>query len=100
MRKTRKRVISAARYLFLIAVGVVTLFPLVWLFLATFKTNEEIFGAAGALMPEHFSWDAYVEGWKGSGQYTYATFFPQFIFAHSADGAVYGYESGQQSGVC
>lgn len=47
--------------------------PLVWLFLATFKTSTEIFGSS-SIWPKSFSWAAYINGWKGSGQYSYTTF--------------------------
>lgn len=70
----KKRTGTFSRYAFLILVGVVTLLPLVWLFFATFKTNTEIFGSSN-LLPSEFSVNGYVKGWKGSGQFTYATFF-------------------------
>lgn len=68
-----KHVIPVVRYLLLILILVVTIFPLVWLFLATFKSSTEIFGSS-SILPERFSFDAYVNGWKGSGQFTYSTF--------------------------
>lgn len=61
-------------YLILIAVGYVMVYPLIWLLFATFKTNNEIFGNK-SLLPSSFSFDAYINGWKGSGQVTYSTFF-------------------------
>lgn len=53
-------------YLFLITVGIVLIYPLVWMFFATFKTNAEIFGSS-ALLPTHISLNAYIEGWKSGG---------------------------------
>lgn len=72
MKKRKKRKIIA--YLILVAGAVVMMYPLLWMFFATFKDNKEIFGTM-KLLPEHFSWDAYVQGWKGSGQYTFTTFY-------------------------
>ena len=74
MNKHGKWLSRTVRYAFLILVGIVTLFPLVWLFFATFKSNQEIFGS-NSLLPASFSWEAYVQGWRGSGQFTYAKFF-------------------------
>lgn len=71
----KKQINLFLRYLLLIVVGIVICYPLVWLFLASFKTNEEIFGTAATVLPASFSWDAYVNGWKGSGQVTYTDFF-------------------------
>lgn len=63
------------QYLLLIVFGIIIVYPLIWLFLASFKTNEEIFGVANSFLPSSFSWKAYVDGWKGSGQFTYGDFF-------------------------
>lgn len=62
------------KYIVLILVGIIMIYPVVWLFFASFKSNEELFGSA-ALIPKKFIWDSYVEGWKGTGQYGYSTFF-------------------------
>lgn len=61
-------------YVILIVVGTVMIYPLFWLFFATFKDNKELFGKM-SLLPELFSFSAYKEGWKGSGQFTYLTFY-------------------------
>lgn len=58
---------------FLFLFGLALIYPLVWLFFASFKTNDEIFGSL-SLLPNNFSWDAYVNGWKGSGQFGYGVF--------------------------
>ena len=50
------------------------IYPLVWMFFATFKPNSEIFGAAN-LLPSSYSLEGYIKGWNGIGQYTFATFF-------------------------
>lgn len=44
------------------------------MFFASFKSNQEIYGSIG-LLPESFSWEAYVNGWKGFGGNTYTRFF-------------------------
>lgn len=62
------------KYILLIAVGIIMIYPVIWLFFASFKSNDELFGSS-ALLPSSFSWDAYIEGWKGTGQYTYTLFF-------------------------
>ncbi|HAN44791.1 MAG TPA: sugar ABC transporter permease [Ruminococcaceae bacterium] len=72
--KTSKLINNIVLALIFVFVGVVLLFPIVWMFLATFKTNEEIFGTV-ALLPKSFSLDSYIQGWKGNGQVSYAKFF-------------------------
>ena len=74
--KTRRRekIAMAIRYVMLTIVGVVMIYPLVWLFGAAFKTNAEIFTEIGFL-PSNFNFDSFVQGWKTSTEYTFATFF-------------------------
>jgi oligogalacturonide transport system permease protein len=57
-----------------IIVGIILLYPVLFMFLATFKTNAEIFGSV-KLLPKQFSFDSYIQGWLGNGQISYAKFF-------------------------
>jgi oligogalacturonide transport system permease protein len=61
-------------YLFLLLLGYIMIYPLLFMVSASFKTNEEIFGSLH-LIPREPVFDAYSGGWKGSGQYTFGTFF-------------------------
>lgn len=70
-KKNREKVIA---YVILVAVGFLMIYPLIWLFFATFKSNQELFGKM-ALLPEHFSFESFKNGWRGSGQFTYGTFY-------------------------
>ena len=56
MKKKRIRIITL--YLFLSVSGFVMLYPLIWMFSATFKTNSEIFGSI-SLFPENPVTDGY-----------------------------------------
>ncbi len=62
------------RYLALASVGIVMLYPLVWLVGASFKGNAEIFTEVG-FWPSRFDFGAYARGWKTSTEYTFATYF-------------------------
>lgn len=73
-KKTKKQLNMVFSYLLIILIGCVLLFPIVWMFLAAFKTNEEIFGSI-ALLPKTFSFDNFIQGWKSAGQYSYLTYF-------------------------
>ena len=57
-------------YIILFGIGIVMIYPLVWLFFATFKTNNEIFTSI-KLLPEQITWSGYINGWKTAGQYTF-----------------------------
>lgn len=70
----RERIGAAVRYLLLCAVGLLMLYPLVWLVGASFKSNAEIFTEIG-FWPRHFDFSGYVKGWTTSTEYTFATYF-------------------------
>ncbi len=71
----RKEKISAAvRYGVLLVMGLVMLYPMIWLVGASFKTNAEVFTEIG-FWPSRFDLSAYAKGWKTSTEYTFATYF-------------------------
>lgn len=61
-------------YGFLGLVGLFMVYPLIWLFFASFKTNMELFSSL-KLFPKEFIWSSYREGWYGIGQYRFDRFF-------------------------
>ena len=75
LRTRRREQLSAlVRYATLITVGVLMLYPLIWLVGASFKNNAEIFSEVG-FWPSRFDFGAYVKGWKTSTEFTFATYF-------------------------
>jgi len=74
-RRARIRLISTTiRYVLLVAVGFLMLYPLIWLVGASFKTNAEIFSGAG-FIPQNPTLDGYIKGWETSTPYTFGRFF-------------------------
>ncbi|ASA24056.1 carbohydrate ABC transporter permease [Paenibacillus donghaensis] len=71
---TRRFAKNGLRHFGLVLIGLVMIYPLLWLFFASFKSNPDLFGSLD-LWPDHFVWSSYAKGWAGSGQYTYSTFF-------------------------
>lgn len=57
---TRRMIRYFLRYTILIIVGIGMLYPLVWMFFATFKENSEIFGST-SLLPSKWSFEAYYD---------------------------------------
>lgn len=74
MRRRKTWYNQLLSYLLIAVIGVVLLYPIIWMFFAAFKTNEEIYGSI-ALLPKTFRWQNFVDGWKASGVYTYAHYF-------------------------
>lgn len=71
--KRYRKIGMLIKYLVLITVGLLLVFPLVYMFFGSFKTNQEIFGTL-KLLPESFSPAGYIEGFKGSGQISFGTY--------------------------
>ncbi|MDD5849484.1 MAG: carbohydrate ABC transporter permease [Firmicutes bacterium] len=61
-------------YLIIVIIGIVLLFPIIWMFFATFKDNADLFGTV-KLLPSTWHFENYIEGWKGSAGITYTKFF-------------------------
>nr|WP_246183337.1 carbohydrate ABC transporter permease [Paenibacillus methanolicus] len=51
------------------------LYPLLWMVAGSFKDNGTIFTTAHSLLPNRLDFSSYIEGWKGFGGVTFATFF-------------------------
>lgn len=73
-KKSKNRINEVIMYVVLITIGIVMIYPLIWMFFASFKTNEEIYGSI-ALLPKSYSFQAFVDGWNAIGGNTYAVFF-------------------------
>ncbi len=72
MRKRSKTGIFFS-YVLLILLAYIMIYPLLWMFGAAFKTNAEIFGTI-SLWPKNPVFNAWKDGWRGTGQYTFGRF--------------------------
>lgn len=61
-------------YALLTVVGWLMAYPLIWLFFASFKSNQEIFGST-RLLPVEYIWNSYQLGWRGNGSSSFSVFF-------------------------
>lgn len=74
-KKNNKDLLTRAIvFIFLALLGIIMIYPLLWLVSSSFKENEEIFKSL-SLIPQKFVTNSYSEGWKGVGQFGYSTFF-------------------------
>lgn len=73
-KRKNKTVNRIFTYLLIAVIGLALLYPIIWMFFASFKTNEEIYGST-RLLPASFSFHNFVDGWRGNGVYTYARYF-------------------------
>ncbi len=70
-------------YALLITGTVVMVYPLVWMVLSSFKSDEEIFSNSAAL-PSHFSLDNYVQGWTSTNPSFTRYFINSFVICLGA----------------
>ncbi len=76
-----KRFIKAAVYHALVfLIGIIMIYPLIWMVMSSFKETNTIFTTAGSLIPEKFVLDNYVTGWKGFAKVSFAAFFKNSFF--------------------
>ena len=77
----KKRLIEKIIYHVLVCgLGLVMIYPLVWMIMSSFKPISTIFTTAGQLIPTQFVFENYVNGWKGFAKITFATFFKSSLF--------------------
>lgn len=99
-RKQKRDIGTAFRYTMLIMVGIIMVYPLIWMVGATFKTNSEIFTSAW-FWPKNPVFDGYRGAFKSYGGRidliksllnTYKIVIPKVIFTvFSATIAAYGF---------
>ena len=61
------------RYGVLIGVGLLMLYPLLWMLGGAFKPNHEIFDSIG-FIPEHPTLEGFAQGWQTSTEYSFARY--------------------------
>jgi oligogalacturonide transport system permease protein len=67
------------RYTILTVMGLIMLYPLIWMVGASFKTNNEIFSSPW-FWPKDPTVQGYVDGWKTSTPYTFGHFFLNSLY--------------------
>ena len=65
-REQKAKVSTVLRYILLVAVGFIMVYPLIWMVGATFKTNSEIFTSAW-FWPKNPVFDGYKDAFKSYG---------------------------------
>ena len=60
--------------------GLIMLYPLIWMVMSSFKPTNTIFQTAGSLIPETFTLENYINGWKGFAKVTFSTFLKNSLF--------------------
>jgi len=78
--RLRSLLSDVTRYALLIAVGIIMIYPLLWMVMSSFKAQNMIFRDSQSLIPNPFTVDSYLRGWKGFGRIGFDTFFRNSFF--------------------
>lgn len=73
--KIRKLIRALLYHSFILGLGFVMVYPVLWLVTGSLKNNTEILNGSLNLLPPNWRWDNYTTGWKGFGGVTFTTFF-------------------------
>ena len=63
--KEKRTARSIVYHVVICLIGIIMIYPLVWMIMSSFKETGTIFTTAGSLIPEKFILDNYRNGWKG-----------------------------------
>lgn len=77
--KTSTAVRHTLTHVFIIALGLFMIYPVVWMIVSSFKPNNMIFSDPG-LIPKALTLDNYISGWKGYAGVTFGRFFANSLF--------------------
>jgi len=61
-------------------IGVIMIYPLIWMFMSSFKESHTIFHTVNELIPRYWVLDNYINGWRGISNITFGRFFSNSAF--------------------
>lgn len=70
----KNKALSVLKHTFLIALSIFMLYPILWMFLGSFKVNSEIFSLTH-ILPTEWHFENYMNGWYSVPQHTFGEFF-------------------------
>lgn len=78
--KEKRTARSIVYHVVICLIGIIMIYPLIWMIMSSFKETGTIFTTAGSLIPEKFILDNYRNGWKGFAGIDFGTFFKNSLF--------------------
>ncbi len=73
--KIKKNIKSILFHTFVIVVGFIMIYPVLWMISGSFKDNSEILRGSLSLIPKNFKLSNYITGWKGFSGISFGRFF-------------------------
>jgi multiple sugar transport system permease protein len=76
----KERLLRIVYHIVVMAFAVGMIYPLLWMVFSAFKPTNTIFATAKTLLPETFTLDNFINGWKGIGKTPFSQFFKNTIW--------------------
>lgn len=77
--RTKRIVKDTIYHIFVIAFGLLMIYPVLWMILSSFKIKSEILGNNAPFFPTKWIMTNYPDGWYGAGLITFGTYFKNSI---------------------
>ena len=77
--RAKKKAGQTVYHILVCLIGFVMIYPLLWMLMSSFKETSTIFRTVESLVPDPFTIENYVNGWRGFGGVSFATFFKNSI---------------------
>lgn len=77
--RAKKKAGQTVYHILVCLIGFVMIYPLLWMLMSSFKETSSIFRTVESLVPDPFTIENYVNGWRGFGGVSFATFFKNSI---------------------
>lgn len=78
--REKRRIRNVIYHVLVFSVGIIMIYPLIWMFMSSFKETKTIFQTAGNLIPNPFTIQNYINGLKGFAKVSFMTFFKNSLF--------------------
>lgn len=78
--KARRRIYNIVYHVLVFGIGILMIYPLIWMFMSSFKETKTIFQTAGSLIPNPFTLENYINGLKGFAKVPFLVFFKNSLF--------------------
>lgn len=73
--KAKKVILKFIYHIFILGLGFVMVYPVLWMVSGSLKNNSEILTGTLGLIPPNWRWDNFTRGWAGFGGITFSTYF-------------------------
>ena len=78
--KKRRMISTTVYHVFVMGLGIVMIYPLLWMIFSSFKPTNTIFTTAQNLFPTEWTMENYANGWRGFGKVGFSQFFGNSFF--------------------